>query len=257
VSKATTSVDSVSGFIAWVKENCSKRTWLFRGLDDDVSLLPSTHRKPNPIERDKEEHLFHKFKRQAVRMVDNPPQTDLDWIALARHHGLPTRVLDWTADPIVALWFALSPGSGEPKDPRVRAFPIDDNDVIQIEAGQYIALPSSENTNAIAQGQKSVLRDPFSGRGHAGRTLLFVPEPVSPRIVAQQGWLMLFATPKDALPTAFEKNDRYKDKIATVLIGRQQRDQINVELRDRGIDRALLFPDLDNRCRALGEQANL
>lgn len=238
-----------------VTTSCSKGTWLYRGLPKAYgkNLLPAVFRNEAPVHTDTEKALFEDFKRQAKGLVEPCPPSDLDWMALARHHGLPTRVLDWTLNPLVALWFALNPEEGEATTPRVWRFQVDGNDVIQLQDGQYIALPASTNERAIEQEQKAVLRDLFSGRGHAGRTLLYVPEPVSERITAQEGWVMLFATPKDAPPRESENNDRYEVKYWEVCP--HSREAIMKGLQDKKKkDRFSLFRDLDNLCRCLKEK---
>ncbi len=81
--------------------------FIYRGLSQfDYQLKTSLTRLGGPYER-LEFHLLRNFKKYAHRpdIVNN---TDWDWLALAQHHGLPTRLLDWTYSPLVALHFATA-----------------------------------------------------------------------------------------------------------------------------------------------------
>ncbi len=84
--------------------------WQFRGvLREDYELIPKIGRSEircsGAYSVENELWLLREFKKRApARLLqENLPQSDWEWLALAQHHGLPTRLLDWTTNPYVGL----------------------------------------------------------------------------------------------------------------------------------------------------------
>ena len=86
---------------------------LFRGQANALyKLLPGIGRShpqycPTP---ELEKVIFRQFKNRARPFLTQPlPESDWDWLVIAQHHGLKTRLLDWTTDWRSALYFATLP----------------------------------------------------------------------------------------------------------------------------------------------------
>ncbi|UTV26613.1 FRG domain-containing protein [Photobacterium atrarenae] len=96
------------------KDKSGGPEYVFRGVtDQSYKLIPSLGRGiEDGVHGDissVEHNLNEEFKRLSAPVLssDDTPKTDFEWLFLAQHYGLPTRLLDWTSNPLVALFFAV------------------------------------------------------------------------------------------------------------------------------------------------------
>lgn len=163
----TAEISSLSSYLQHIEACCvGKRNVLFRGHTNSAwrlepkicrSKLRASFCLPTA-----EGEMLEEFKRLALPHLPRVIDDDWDWLALAQHHGLPTRLLDWTTNALVALWFAVE------KPPEGKAY-----GAVWMFFGSTNHYINKENTASPLKTQK---------------TLIFRPHHLTPRIIAQSGW---------------------------------------------------------------------
>ena len=178
--------------------------------------------KPNESLPSHDLRQFERWRSMAIAYCDSLPSNDFECLAYAQHYGLATRLLDWSTNPLVALFFAVE------NDPCATGIVYCYHTSLQLTARK--------------------LTEPISA------VCFFRPRPIDRRILAQQGVFTYHPDPQADFPiesllsqtsslTGVEAEPFLS--LASLTIPGPAKNFIMEELAGIGITRQTLFPDLE------------
>jgi hypothetical protein len=219
----------------------------FRGRDDardDLSTsLARLGGEPAVLER----HLLRNFRKYAgPREV--PVDSPWNWLALGQHHGLPTRLLDWTNSPYVALHFATSHTYEFDRDgvvwmvDYVRAHELAPAPLRDCLEREGAALFTNEMLGTVAEAVGDLER-------LGGDFVVFVEPPsFDQRIVNQYALFSLLSRPDGSMDAWASA---HADLVRRVVIPAELKWEVRDKLDQANVTERVLFPGLDGLTRAL------
>ena len=218
------------------------RMW-FRGQSDDSwGLVPSVQRKDG-MGKNYEQYISTNFMIHTMRLNPNAPQRydRASWLTLMQHYGLPTRLLDWSESPLVALYFALSSDENAKTDAAVWVLnPMKLNK--KVGYGEYVPPISYDSLRGDLEGA-------FSDHDN-------VDYELQNRIIACHGVgcdLRMYVQQSDfTIHSTTERLDQILkldescDYFYKIRIPQQIRKQLLAQLDAMGFHESSIYPDMEH-----------
>jgi hypothetical protein len=248
-------IESVEQFLGEIRRFGAARAFecYFRGEPHLAETLqPSIGRRHSYAGKSvvftarQERLMLHRFRRHAYGHFQRVP-TEWETLFLARHHGLPTRLLDWTSNPLVALYFA--------------AFHESDDVTYDKERSRAAAVKLQLNGSVWAiqrRGGEPYDVDVFKKRISPLRVRgikLIYPFYPTPRMTAQSGIFTLHGNPwSDMVKSAGKRFPEPQLDVVQLkrwTVPSRCKAQVIIDLERMAMNSRTLFPDLDGLARGL------
>lgn len=225
-----------------------RSTCAFRGMTGVGHDLSTSLARMGDSARELEQPMLRAFRKYARQQV--APETSIwIWLALAQHHGLATRLLDWTYSPLVAMHFATE---------HVEHFDLDGviwsinytrtNQLLPVGLQAILRGEGSDVFDVESLAAAAQTLDDFDRLSATPFVAFFEPPSLDERIVNQYALFSLVSDP--SLPLDYwlcEHPDVYRRIIIPAGLKQEVRDKLD----QANITERVLYPGLDGLCRWL------
>src|SRR5437667_5421485 len=199
---------------------------LFRGQPKAWPLLPRICRWRKALEKGWEnwrvfqETLLEDFAKFASPYFPKPPIDQLEWLIQAQHHGVPTRLLDFSLNPLKALFFAVAEEKYD-----------------------------SDNGAVCAVSPTAWFEDFIETRKLSYNSLdIYLPRQINHRLIAQESCFISFPLPENKNPIIPldqpQTYDQHIKRIQQWVVPASCKRQLRIALSLLGVRYRSLFPDL-------------
>ena len=229
----------------WDELDRFRTKYLFRGLSNSEFRLDTTIRRMRPDPETVEWLLLRQFQKYAHRDVVERDKI-WHWLSIANHHGLPTRLLDWTNSPFVALHFATSKTSNFGLDGAVWAVHFAKvHEFLPEELKNTLKVTHGGKVFTVAELDKAVKNpeDLAEMKGGENFMVIFEPPSIDDRIANQ--WALL-STMSKVETSPHDWLEKLPQGICRkIVIDRKLKPEIRDRLDMMNMTERVFFPGLD------------
>ncbi len=219
-----------------------RSSYIYRGLQDTNYNLKTSLARLGGDYHKLERHLLRNFRKYAHR--DAAPGNSIwNWLAVAQHHGLPTRMLDWTYSPYIALHFTTNDLSKFHTDGVIWC-------LNYVRLNQFLPeklkrVISKEESNTFTTEMLASVCSSLEALDniHNEDYLIFLEPPsLDNRIINQFALFSMLSNPTTLLDDWLKKHEQYYFKI---IIPAKLKWEIRDKLDQANITERVLFPGLE------------
>ncbi|WP_461040022.1 FRG domain-containing protein [Spirosoma harenae] len=227
----------------------------YRGASNvSYKLLPTLYRHPSindsAVLINQEGEILKRFKQRSLPYITRTTTDDWDFFFLMQHFGVPTRLLDWTENPFVALYFALS-GARRNQHGNYEA-----------DVAVWELVPDKWNTKSLDDISITTVINPddslmtgYETKATFARirkqSVAIYGNYNSVRIVAQKGAFVLFGKEIIAMEEVFVRDAYPGDCLKKIIIPNGFIEPMMTALSRIGITDSVIFPDLEGLAKEI------
>ncbi|MPM25508.1 hypothetical protein SDC9_72003 [bioreactor metagenome] len=224
-----------------------RSNFVYRGVDDASFGLQTSIQRLGRKPIDLESNLIRNFQKYSPinTLVDNYNNI-WNWIALGQHYGLPTRLLDWTFSPYVALHFSTEDLSKFDKDGAIwmvdfaaiiKYYPKNLQD--KLVNDRIFSLTSNELNTEIGDNINKIYKYSLD---NINTMIFFEPPSIDNRIINQYGLFSFMLDPNsDKLKWLEDKKNVFKK----IIIPQKLKWEIRDKLDQANVSERVIYPGLD------------